>query len=60
MKKLLFFAILFSTSLVYAQLPQVPQKAWQQLFNGKDLTGWSVKIRGYDYNAGNFGEVRLS
>jgi Domain of Unknown Function (DUF1080) len=56
MKKLLFLTILFPTSLLFAQLPQVPQKAWQQLFNGKDLSGWSVKIRGYDYND-NFGST---
>jgi hypothetical protein len=33
-----------------AQLPQAPAKEWQQLFNGKDLTGWQVKIRGYNLN----------
>jgi Domain of Unknown Function (DUF1080) len=24
-----------------------PRPAWQPLFNGKDLSGWTVKIRGY-------------
>jgi hypothetical protein len=32
-----------------------PQKKWIQLFNGKDLTGWKVKIKGYELgdNHGN-------
>lgn len=25
-----------------------PNGTWQQLFNGRDLTGWTPKIRGYD------------
>src|SRR6056300_1038332 len=29
---------------------------WKSLFNGKDLTGWKVKIKGYDLND-NFGET---
>ncbi len=29
---------------------------WKSLFNGKDLTGWKVKIRGYDLND-NFGNT---
>lgn len=33
-----------------AQLPQVPASEWHQLFNGKDLTGWQVKITGHDLN----------
>lgn len=32
------------------------QKEWQQLFNGKDLTGWDLKIKGYDLND-NFGNT---
>lgn len=27
-----------------------PEAKWLPLFNGKDLEGWSVKIRGQDYN----------
>ena len=26
------------------------QEEWIQLFNGKDLTGWNVKIKGYELN----------
>lgn len=32
------------------------EKEWTQLFNGRDLTGWEVKIRGYDLND-NFGNT---
>jgi hypothetical protein len=54
MKKLTLFLLLINTTLLLAQLPQVPQQAWHQMFNGKDLTGWAVKIRGHDLND-NFG-----
>jgi hypothetical protein len=32
------------------------KKEWIQLFNGKDLQGWDVKITGYDLND-NFGDT---
>ena len=32
------------------------KEEWKQLFNGKDLSGWDVKIRGYDLND-NFGNT---
>jgi len=32
------------------------QGEWIQLFNGKDLTGWKVKIRGYELGE-NFGDT---
>jgi hypothetical protein len=32
------------------------QGEWISLFNGKDLTGWKVKIKGYDLND-NFGDT---
>jgi hypothetical protein len=54
MKNLIFVLLLINTSYIIAQLPEVPQQAWHQMFNGKDLTGWAVKIRGYDLND-NFG-----
>lgn len=33
-----------------------PGPQWEQLFNGKDLSGWSPKIRYHDYNE-NFGNT---
>src|ERR1051325_9503343 len=32
------------------------RKEWIQLFNGRDLTGWSPKITGHDLND-NFGQT---
>ena len=36
-----------------------PENQWQQLFNGKDLNGWQIKISGYPLgeNAGNIFRV---
>ncbi|MCH9023070.1 MAG: DUF1080 domain-containing protein [Planctomycetes bacterium] len=39
-----------------AQLDQEKDNGWISLFNGKDLTGWIVKIKGYDPND-NFGNT---
>ena len=33
-----------------------PQESWIQLFNGRDLDGWQVKIKGYDAGD-NFGNT---
>ena len=32
------------------------EEKWQQLFNGKNLDGWTPKIRGYEYGE-NFGNT---
>jgi hypothetical protein len=32
------------------------EEEWQSLFNGRDLTGWKVKIRGYELG-NNFGDT---
>ena len=32
------------------------EKEWIQLFNGKNLDGWAIKIAGYDLNE-NFGNT---
>jgi hypothetical protein len=49
-------AVAFSSiAAVFAQNDQ-EKKEWIQLFNGKDLTGWDVKIAGYDLND-NFGRT---
>jgi hypothetical protein len=37
-------------------LGQEPKSEWIQLFNGKDLTGWTPKIKGYDLGD-NFGNT---
>ena len=55
-KKILFFVLCVSVSTLFAQLPVVNKKEWKQLFNGKDLTGWDVKIRNYELND-NFGST---
>jgi hypothetical protein len=33
---------------IAASAPAAEQEQWIQLFNGKDLTGWTPKFRGYD------------
>ena len=49
--RLTFLAISFAC---FALLPVVRaddaanQEGWKSLFNGKDLTGWQIKIRGYE------------
>ncbi len=53
MKKALWL-ILVTTS-VFGQIT-APQKEWKQLFNGKDLKNWDIKIRNYDLND-NFGNT---
>ncbi len=51
MKNLKLLVLLsLSTGLLSAQLPQASKTEWQQLFNGKDLTGWQPKIKGYVLN----------
>ncbi|MEO8413101.1 MAG: DUF1080 domain-containing protein [Ginsengibacter sp.] len=39
-----------------ADAQQTSHRKWKQLFNGKDLSGWNVKIKGHDYNE-NFGNT---
>ena len=52
MKKLI--VLLFLPLLTFAQ--QADQTEWKQLFNGKNLDGWKVKIRNYALND-NFGKT---
>ena len=52
MKKLLVF--LLFPCLTFAQ--QIDKKEWKQLFNGKNLNDWKVKIRNYDLN-NNYGKT---
>ena len=46
----LFRSCLTLTLLLLCSLVAATSHAeeWQQLFNGKDLDGWTVKIRGYE------------
>lgn len=51
MKNPLLAFILMVICLVAQAQKNNPQKEeWQQLFNGKDLTGWDIKIAGQDLN----------
>jgi len=52
--RLIFFLLLTSFS-AYSQI-SAPKKEWKQLFNGKNLNGWKIKIRGYELND-NFGNT---
>jgi len=45
----------FSVSALLAE-QSAEQGEWISLFNGKDLTGWKVKIKGYELND-NFGNT---
>ncbi len=54
MKYPLFVLLLSFTLQLNAQ--NIPDKKWEQLFNGKDLNGWTPKIRGYAYGE-NFGNT---
>lgn len=48
---------LFACLLVITCTAQIDFSGeWQQLFNGKDLTGWDIKIRGHDLNE-NYGNT---
>lgn len=60
MKRLMVaVALLLFSGILCANSPaeEPPKKGeWVSLFNGKDLTGWKVKIKGYDLND-NFGDT---
>jgi hypothetical protein len=51
---------LFTCGLLLLALTGMAQKkkngGWIQLFNGKDLTGWDIKIKGHDLNE-NYGNT---
>ena len=46
MKYLSIFLLLLFSAATFAQ----PKKKWKQLFNGKDLKDWTVKISGHEVN----------
>jgi len=49
MKKLLLIVTCFLAINAYAQKINYDGE-WQQLFNGKDLTDWDIKIKGHELN----------
>jgi hypothetical protein len=49
MKKILLSLILLLSNVAFAQIT-APKKEWRQLFNGKNLKGWDIKIRNYELN----------
>ena len=51
-----FFALLLAFGAAGAQQEAQPAAGWMQLFNGKDLTGWTPKITGYEVGE-NFGDT---
>src|SRR6185503_2556101 len=52
MKQLLVLVLLLSYMATMAQ----EKRKWKQLFNGKNLDGWIVKIKGHNLND-NFGNT---
>jgi len=54
MKKLLTYLCCLLAINSFAQIDFSGD--WQQLFNGKDLTGWDIKIKGHDLNE-NYGNT---
>ncbi len=52
LKKLSLLLLLLPYMATMAQ----EKRKWKQLFNGKDLNGWIVKIKGHDLND-NFGNT---
>lgn len=44
------FAVLMFATIACVSDVRAEDEKWIQLFNGKDLTGWKVKITGYELN----------
>lgn len=56
MKRLFVFLIILECAAGCMAQGNPDRKEWIQLFNGKDLQGWDVKITGYDLND-NYGRT---
>ena len=56
--KTIVYSLIAPLLLLFACQPETnpSEKKWQQLFNGKDISNWDVKIRGYELNQ-NFGNT---
>jgi hypothetical protein len=50
MKKRLITSLLLGLSCMTFGQKKSETKEWEQLFNGKNLDGWDIKIRHYDLN----------
>lgn len=48
-KNIYFLCLTFFYSSLFAQ-KKADKEEWQSLFNGKDLTGWDLKISGHEMN----------
>lgn len=55
-KLFFFFSVVAIVSLVSCNGKKAAEAEWVQLFNGKDLTGWTPKITGYEMGD-NFGNT---
>lgn len=55
MKRLLCVLLSLAACMTYAQR-RTDREDWQSLFNGKDLSGWDIKITGYPLGE-NFGNT---
>lgn len=47
---------IFLVLMISVNAQQSDHRKWKQLFNGKNLKGWTVKIKGHDYKD-NFGNT---
>ncbi len=56
MRQIIIIPILLMVLVSVAAQNDPDKEEWLQLFNGKDLDGWDVKIKGYDLND-NFGNT---
>ncbi|HZI54998.1 MAG TPA: DUF1080 domain-containing protein, partial [Chitinophagaceae bacterium] len=56
MRNIITVFYLLLTLLVYQSCKSDPEnenvsrEEWEPLFNGKDLSGWDIKIKGYSLN----------
>jgi len=51
MKNFVFFCLLLSLNVCIAQKSATSStEEWQRLFNGENLNGWDIKIRGHELN----------
>ncbi len=49
-KTIIYLVLLFLVTSCGSTANKTSKEEWIQLFNGKDLTGWDIKIKGYELN----------